>query len=159
MDYIRYDDIIESSMRDVICKVFKKVAKEGLKGEHHFVISFLTNHFGVVLSDTIKKRFPSEMTIIIQHQFQSLVALDSCFKISLSFSGAMEHLTVPYSAITSFADPSVNFGLKFNSAEIPEIEDEIDFEQSIPEEDAKDSDIPAGKNIVSLDDFRKNRNK
>jgi uncharacterized protein len=161
-DQIGYDIIIETAMRDVIFKVLKKIEKEGLKGEHHFVITFSTKHFGVILSDALKERFPSEMTIIVQHQFQSLVILENCFKISLSFSGVMEELTVPYKAINAFADPSVNFGLKFNNIEA----DENEFLKVLDEDDLEskaidptlEEEIVSGK-VVSLAAFRKNRDK
>ncbi len=152
-DHIGYDTIIEAAMRDVIFKVLKKVEKEGLKGEHHFVITFSTKHFGVVLSDALKKRFPLEMTIIMQHQFQAFEVLENCFKVSLSFSGVLEKLTIPYKAISSFADPSVNFGLKFNNLEA---EDENEIEEENVEVIAE-ADL--GEKVVSLADFRKNRDK
>ena len=154
-DKIGYDKIIESAMRDVISNVLKKVKNEGLKGEHHFVITFSTQYFGVIISEAIKQRFPSEMTIIIQHQFQSLQVLDDCFKIILSFSGVPESLTIPYKSIHSFADPSVNFGLKFNHIEDDGEENLLN--QELIEPSNTDSNL-SGK-IISLADFKKNRDK
>jgi hypothetical protein len=156
-DHIGYDTIIETAMRDVIFKVLKKIEKEGLKGEHHFVITFSTKHFGVILSDSLKERFPSEMTIIVQHQFQSLAVLENCFKISLSFSGVMEELTVPYKSITAFADPSVNFGLKFNNIETDEDKQDEGLELEVIDP-VLDEKIVSQK-VVSLADFKKNRDK
>ena len=153
-DQIGYDKIIESAMRDVISNALKKVKNEGLKGGHHFVITFSTKYFGVIVSDAIKQRFPSEMTIIIQHQFQSLQVLDNCFKITLSFSGVSESLTIPYKSIHSFADPSVNFGLKFNNIEEGSEDEALDQISSEPNDDSNLS----GK-IISLADFKKNRDK
>ncbi len=155
-DHIGYDTIIEAAMRDVIFKVLKKIEKEGLKGEHHFVITFSTKHFGAILSDALKKRFPLEMTIIIQHQFQSFEVLENCFKVALSFSGVLEKLTIPYKAISSFADPSVNFGLKFNNIEAEDGE-EVDV---IEEDNSKAIEGSSlNEKIVSLADFKKNRDK
>lgn len=150
-DQIGYDLIIEESMRGVIYKVLKKVEKSGLKGDHHFVVSFLTNHFGVVISDKLRQRFPNEMTIILQHQFHSLNIGENAFKISLSFSGTPENLTIPYRAITAFSDPSVNFALKFNATD----ETENDDQESTPQ---NPTSTEATNNVVSLEDFRKNRN-
>ena len=149
-DYIGYDKIIESSMRGVVYDVLKKIKKEGLKGEHHFVISFSTKHSSTIISESLKQRFTEEMTIIIQHQFQSLEILDDCFKITLSFAGVLESLTIPYGAISSFADPSVNFGLKFNHIE-------GDDGQKKPEIIKGNSDL-SGK-VVSLADYKKNHDK
>ncbi len=159
-DHIGYDAIIETSMRDVVFKVLKKIEKEGLKGEHHFVVTFSTRHFGVILSDALKQRFPSEMTIIVQHQFQSLVVLESCFKISLSFSGVLEELTVPYKSITAFADPSVNFGLKFNNIEVGDGtgDEENKNLESVVADPVLNEKIVSEK-VVSLADFKKNRDK
>ena len=154
-DYIKYDDIIESSMRSVIHTVLKKIEKEGLKGEHHFVVTFSTTHFGTSLSEAIKQRFPHEMTIVVQHQFQSLVVLDNCFKIALSFSGVLENLTIPYGAISSFADPSVNFGLKFNNIETEEDVNDANADAL----KTKDNSSIVSEKIVSLEEFRKNRDK
>ena len=153
-DKIGYDKIIESAMRDVVSNVLKKVQSEGLKDEHHFIITFSTKHFGVLVSETIKQRFPFEMTIVIQHQFQSLQVFDHCFKITLNFSGISESLTIPYKAIHSFSDPSVNFGLKFNNIE-DDFEEENELNQS-PEISNKATSDSSAK-IVSLADFKKNR--
>lgn len=152
-DSIGYDIIIEESMRGVIYKVLKKIEKSGLKGDHHFVISFLTNYSGVIISDKLHQKFPHEMTIILQHQFHSLVVGENSFKLSLSFSNIPETLTIPYRAITSFADPSVNFALKFNTVDEPENDEKTPEATS---ENTTNADV-SGK-VVSLEDFRKNRN-
>lgn len=154
-DYIGYDAIIEDSMRTIIHKVFKKIEKQGLQGGHHFVITFSTKAFGVQIPDSLKVKFPEEMTIIIQHQFSSLVAFDSYFKVALSFAGKLENLTIPYKAISSFSDPQVNFTLKFN---VVDDEDEIEeYEEDFEPENQDNPDL-SGK-IVSLDAFRKNHEK
>ncbi len=150
-DQIGYDEIIEDSMRTVIYKVLKKVEKNGLHGGHHFIITFSTKNPAVLLSESLRNRFPSEMTIVIQHQFSSFVVAEHYFKISLSFSGALESLTIPYKAISSFADPEVNFGLKFNATDIEDYEED--------EEPQNQTEIDLSSKVVSLDDFRKNRDK
>jgi uncharacterized protein len=150
-DLIGYDDIIESSMRHVIYKILKKVEKEGLKGGHHFIISFAVKYPGVIVPKHLEEKFPEDVTIVIQHQFSSLLVGESEFKISLSFSGVFEKLTIPYLSIISFADPSINFGLKFNKR-IPTY-NEVSDDSSI--EDLANVDLSA--KIISLDAFRKNR--
>ncbi|MES2677300.1 MAG: ClpXP protease specificity-enhancing factor SspB [Pseudomonadota bacterium] len=154
-DQIGYDEIIEDSMRTVIYRVLKKVEKNGLTGGHHFIITFSTRNPAVVLSETLRKRFPSEMTIVIQHQFSSFLVAENYFKVSLSFAGVLENLTIPYKAISSFADPEVNFGLKFNAIDIEDYEEDEE-----PQNQAqKSSEIDLSSKVVSLDDFRKNRDK
>jgi hypothetical protein len=156
-DLIGYDLIIENSMRGVVYKVLKKVEKNGLRGDHRFVISFSTKHFGVIISDKLLAQFPSEMTIIIQHQFHSLVIKENNFKISLNFSGIPECLTIPYQAITSFSDPAVNFALKFSASE--ELSDQEEDITQASEKEALKNNLNTTDKIVSLADFRKNRDK
>lgn len=161
-DLIGYDKIIEDSMRGVIKQVLKKVEKSGLLGEHYFVISFSTTNKGVVMPDTLREKFPEEMTIVIQYQFNYLMIKEKHFVISLSFSGKFEELTVPYEAITSFADPSINFGLKFNNFDILDYEEALEeetMEVGTGENESKKQKVDTSAKVVSLDDFRKNKDK
>lgn len=159
-DLIGYDKIIESSMRSVIKQVLKKVEKTGLLGEHYFVISFSTSHKGVVIPQYLRDKFPEEMTIVIQYQFNYLINKEKHFAISLSFSGQFEELVVPYDSITSFADPSINFGLKFNSYDIMDYEEEEEFiGPDAGFNDSKKENFDTSPKVISLDDFRKNKNK
>jgi hypothetical protein len=161
-DLIGYDKIIENSMRGVIKQVLKKIEKMGLLGEHYFVISFSTTHKGVAMPPSLKEKFPEEMTIVIQYQFNYLMAKEKQFIISLSFSGKFEELTIPYEAITSFSDPSINFGLKFNNYDILDYEEELDedaMELAQGENDSKEEKFDTSSKVVSLDDFRKNKDK
>jgi hypothetical protein len=152
-DKIGYDEIIEDSMRTIIHKVLKKVEKNGLHGNHHFVITFSTKNPETKISDVLKEKFPAEMTIVIQHQFSNLKVEKDFFQISLSFSGVLETLTIPYRAISAFADPEVNFGLKFNDFE--DYEEEFGTEN--PDNSQKTGNTDLSAKIVSLADFRKNR--
>lgn len=160
-DLIGYDKIIENSMRGVIKQVLKKVEKTGLLGEHYFVISFSTSHKGVIMPESLREKFPEEMTIVIQYQFNYLITKEKNFAISLSFSGKFEELIIPYEAITSFADPSINFGLKFNNYDM------LDYEEGVEEmlleadgdNDSKKTKFDTSAKVISLDDFRKNKNK
>ena len=161
-DLIGYDKIIESSMRGVIKQVLKKVEKTGLLGEHYFVISFTTTHKGVVMPDRLREKFPEEMTVVIQYQFNYLLAKEKNFVVSLSFSGQFEELTIPYEAITSFADPSINFGLKFNNYDFLDYEEEIDEILTDSKSNSNESNrkkFDTSAKIISLDDFRKNKDK
>lgn len=159
-DLIGYDEIIENSMRSVIYETLKKVEKTGLLGKHYFVLTFLTNFPGIVLPKSLKEKYSDEMTIVIQHQYKSLVVEHELFKVSLSFSGKYEKLTVPYRAITSFADPSMNFGLKF-SVNYDDLEGE-DLRNAANHANKNDggkksSDIDLSAKVISLDAFRKNK--
>jgi hypothetical protein len=113
-DHIRYDVLAQDAMRGVLRRVMSDAAKQGLPGDHHFYITFLTQAPGVKLSPRLTTQYPQEMTIILQHQFWDLVVTDDRFEVGLSFGGVPERLIVPFDAIKSFLDPSVQFGLQFN---------------------------------------------
>lgn len=114
-DLIRYDILAQEALRGVVKQVLQEVARAGLPGEHHFYISFATDHPGVRLSTRMREQYPNEMTIVIQHQYWDLKANDHGFEIGLSFNDIPENLLVPYSAIKGFFDPSVQFGLQFET--------------------------------------------
>jgi hypothetical protein len=116
-DHIRYDVLARDALRGVLRKVLSDAAAHGLPGEHHFFITFLSQAEGVKLSPRLLAQYPEEMTIILQHQFWDLVVSEDRFEVGLSFGGIPERLAVPFSAIKSFFDPSVQFGLQFEPAE------------------------------------------
>jgi hypothetical protein len=111
-DLIRYDLLVQDALRSVVRKVLADAARDGLRGEHHFNISFKTHAPGVNLPATIKQRYPDEMAIILQHEFWDLAVGADHFEVSLNFSRKPERLSVPFDAITGFSDPSVPFGFK-----------------------------------------------
>jgi len=113
-DTIDYPGLIDSAMRNVVREALIHVDKFGLPGEHHFFISFQTNFPGVSISPQLKARYPEEITIVVQHQFWDLKITDKQFSIMLSFNNIPEKLTVPFDALTAFADPSIKFGLQFH---------------------------------------------
>lgn len=101
-------------MRGVVRAVLQQVVKSGLPGEHHFYISFLTQAPGVILSKRLKEKYPSEMTIVLQHRFWDLIVSEDRFEVKLTFDGIPERLVVPFAAIKVFIDPSVRYGLQFD---------------------------------------------
>lgn len=114
-DLIRYDVLTQEALRDVIRKVLQEVASSGLPGEHHFFITFRTDHPGVRLSARMRERYPEEMTIVIQHSFWDLKITDTYFEIDLSFDDILERLRVPFSSLKGFFDPHVKFGVQFDA--------------------------------------------
>jgi hypothetical protein len=139
-------------MRNAVKNILLKIQNNGLQGDHHFVISFLTNNKEVKISKELKQKFPKEMVIVLQHQFKDLKVNDDGFSVSLSFNGIYEKLTVNFSSITSFSDPSMSFGVKFNFTN-----EEID-QSDISVLDNEQKEVDLSKKIISLDDFRKNHN-
>ncbi|MCC2977285.1 ClpXP protease specificity-enhancing factor SspB [Sphingomonas sp. PL-96] len=151
---IPYDEIVQDALRAVVGRVLGQVASTGaLPGEHHFYITFKTQAAGVDIPKRLVERFPDEMTIVIQHRFWDLTVDASRFSVGLSFNQIPSTLIIPFSAITGFHDPAVNFELRFQAAEGPdggpEPHDpaENDGPQAKPVED--------GSNVVAVDFKRK----
>ncbi|PPC85966.1 MAG: hypothetical protein CTY31_09865 [Hyphomicrobium sp.] len=113
---IDYEALQQDAMRGVVRAVLQQTVKNGLPGDHHFYVSFLTQAPGVILSKRLKEKYPQEMTIVLQHRFWDLIVTDERFEVKLTFDGIPERLVVPYNAIKVFIDPSVRFGLQFDDA-------------------------------------------
>jgi hypothetical protein len=111
---IDYEALEQDAKRGVVRAVLTQAAKSGLPGDHHFYISFDTGASGVVLSKRLKDKYPSEMTIVLQHRFWDLAVTDDGFEVKLTFDGIPERLVVPFAAIRVFFDPSVRYGLQFD---------------------------------------------
>jgi hypothetical protein len=167
-DHIRYDVLARDALRGVLRHVLSDAAEHGLPGEHHFYITFLSKAEGVKLSPRLLTQYPDEMTIILQHQFWDLVVTEDRFEVGLSFGGIPERLVVPFSAIKSFLDPSVQFGLQFEpseavaeppAAKLPATPAASPLPALAPEPAAESKDEPAkpgeGAEVVRLDRFRK----
>ncbi len=119
-DVLRYDLMVQEALKGVVRKILSEAARDGLPGEHHFYVTFRTGAPGVRLSQRLREKHPDEMTIVLQHQFWDLSVSDHSFEVGLSFSGVPERLLVPFDAVTTFFDPSVQFGLKFETQGEPE---------------------------------------
>ena len=169
-DHIRYDVLARDALRGVLRRVLTDAAEHGLPGEHHFFITFLSTAEGVKLSPRLLAQYPEEMTIILQHQFWDLVVTEDRFEVGLSFGGIPERLVVPFAAIKSFLDPSVQFGLQFEpteavaevpapAAKLPAVPAPSALSVAAPEPAAESKDEPAktseGAEVVRLDRFRK----
>src|SRR5215471_14445854 len=113
VDHIRYDLLTQGALRGVIRAVLTDAAVKGLKGEHHFFITFDTRVDGVRLSARLRASYPDEMTIVLQHQFWDLTVGEDDFDVGLAFNGVPERLHIPFRAVKAFMDPSVPFGLQF----------------------------------------------
>ncbi|MBO0733000.1 MAG: hypothetical protein J2P49_01500 [Methylocapsa sp.] len=182
-DLIRYDLLVQDALRAALREVLAKAAREGLPGEHHFYISFRTHARGIKLSQRMRDRYPDEMTIVLQHQFWDLKVSEQAFEVGLSFQNISEMLTVPFEAVTRFADPAAGFELQFAIAgeveaapELPlgatEAAQSQDIQQELPllraeaakgpgeklqqAEQEQAAPLPqSGTKVVSIDAFRK----
>lgn len=158
-EILRYDRMVERALRGVVREAVREVIKDGLAGDHHFYITFLTDHAGVRIPDYLRERYPGEMTIVLQYQFYDLEVDDEKMGVTLSFNNVPERLEIPLPAITIFADPSVNFALQFQPLEGPAEEDgdKSKGKKGKAEKKEKGDDTKAQKTgeVVSLDQFRK----
>jgi len=164
-DPLRYDVWIEEALRAVIRRTLRYAADNGLPGEHYFYVTFRTGDEGVDIPNYLVEEHPEEMTIVLQFQYEDLTVKDGMLAVTLRFGGKPERLVIPLSAITSFADPSVNFGLqlKMSSSEDEEFEfdvaaaddngeNDVSFDE--PDE-AVDDEAPKTGEVIALDAFRK----
>jgi hypothetical protein len=120
VDHIRYDLLAQNALRGVVRTVLMDAAKKGLPGDHHLYVTFRTQAAGVRLSPRLREKYPEEMTIVFQHQFWDLVVTEIAFEVGMAFGGVAEKLVVPFDAIKSFLDPSVQFGLQFETGDATE---------------------------------------
>ncbi|MFB0614165.1 SspB family protein [Aurantiacibacter poecillastricola] len=160
---IPYDEIVQEALRAVVGRVLGSVERDGgtLPGNHHFYITFKTGAPGVNIPATLTERFPDEMTIVLQNKFWDLEVSDRAFSVGLSFNQVPSKLVIPFSAITAFVDPAVDFGLQFQAA----VEDPVPAEHDDAENDAPDGaerrsveDVAKsedGSNVVTVDFGRK----
>jgi uncharacterized protein len=147
---IDYGSLMHQAMRGLIQTVLADVARDGLPGAHHFFITFDTTHPEVQLADWLRDRYPTEMTVVLQHWFENLSVSDTGFGITLNFGNQPEPMVIPFDAIRTFVDPSVEFGLRFET-QAADDEDEEDDDDIEVEEDPVRKDAQ----VVSLDQFRK----
>ena len=132
VDHIRNDILVQEALREVVRRVLMDTAKNGLPGEHHFYISFDTRAEGVRLSPRMLAQYPTEMTVVLQHQFWDLVVNESGFEVGVSFGGVPERLAVPFAAVKGFFDPSVQFGLQFEEMADAEAQQSGQADQRAP---------------------------
>jgi uncharacterized protein len=149
---IDYGTLMHRALRGLIQTVLSDVARDGLPGAHHFFITFDTTYPGVELADWLRDRYPTEMTVVIQHWYENLTVTDEGFGVTLNFGNNPEPMLIPFDAVRTFVDPSVEFGLRFET----QSSDDED------EEEGEDADIEAPEDttrheaqVVSLDQFRK----
>ena len=114
---IDYQNILKKNMLNVFKEVLKIIEKNGLREGHHLYITFLTNHPKVSIPTWLKKKYPDEMTVVIQYEYYYLVVNKDNFSIGLSFKDVKADLFISYESIISFADPFANFGLKLINKE------------------------------------------
>tara|TARA_R100000005_G_scaffold52003_1_gene25303 strand:- start:16269 stop:16754 length:486 start_codon:yes stop_codon:yes gene_type:complete len=158
-DEINYAKMVETALLDVVRNALRHIAVKGLPGDQHFYITFKTHHPGVSIPTHLAERYKDEMTIVLQHQFWNVTVEPDYFTVDLSFNHKRETLRIPFSALTAFADPSVQFGLQFS---VPLSEgEEAENEEQPPAASTETSETaPAAEGekqgeVITLDAFRK----
>jgi uncharacterized protein len=158
-DAFDYERMVETALRGVVREALDRAARRGLPGEHHFYLSFRTDLPGVVVPPYLREKYPEQLTIVLQHQFWGLETSADAFSVGLSFGGKPERLTVPFAALTGFADPSVKFGLQFTAAAAAPAAPENPPAPPVPADQPGAAEAkppaPQGAEIVTLDRFRK----
>ncbi len=165
---MEYNRMVEGALKGVVRQALERAASEALPGEHHFYLTFRTDDPGTEISDVLAAQYPEEMTIVLQHKFWGLEVTEAGFHVTLTFNKMPEALGVPFDALTGFYDPSVQFGLQFQSGEASDEEAPADTETANlaaapparsedpePPTPEADEDAEDGANIVTLDQFRK----
>ena len=156
---LRYEQMMEQALRGVMREALVYVQERGLPGQHHFYITFRTEHPGVEIPETLRQKFPREMTIVLQYQFWGLKVGEDGFEVTLSFDAKHERLVVPFLAVSAFVDPSAQFGLQFTGGETPEAaKSQPAAAAPAPiASDPKPDPVPGGDGdrVVKLDSFRK----
>lgn len=153
---IPYDEIVQEALRAVVGRVLGEVEATGgtLPGTHHFYITFKTAAPGVNIPANLKERFPDEMTIVLQNKFWDLTVTDEGFSVGLSFNQMPTLLEIPFSAITAFVDPAVDFGLQFqatDSGDERETHDEAENDCSERDAASRITSTDDGSNVVTVD--------
>jgi hypothetical protein len=140
-----YERRIDDALRGVVRDVLADVALHGLQGDHHFYLSFRTDFPDVAVSPALRERYPEEITVVLQHQFWNLTTDECGFAVTLRFGGVEERVSVPWPALTVFADPSAEFGLQLRHAE-----------ETVPVLTSASVEAAGGEaQVVQLDDFRR----
>ena len=155
-----YPELMEKALKGVVRAALDRVADGGLPGAHHLYITFRTDAPGVEIAPRLRAQYPDEMAIVLQHQFWGLETDDDGFRVTLTFGGISEPLKIPWDALIGFADPSVEFGLRFGidedaaAADDGGAPDEGPPDEGETEADDGDEDEKSGE-VVTLDSFRK----
>jgi hypothetical protein len=165
-DTLDYDLMVDNALRGVMVSALELVSREGLPGEHHFYITFRTDHPRARVGDDLRAKYSEEITVVMQHQFWDLAVDDKGFTLGLSFNQVPQTLYIPFAAVTAFVDPSVKFGLQFRPQAANDLADDESTGTAVPQQqpteaphqiqptdgEAPDAD---SDNVVALDHFRK----
>ena len=141
---IKYQEILNKNLKKTFIDILKYIEKNGLEGENHLYITFATNHSLVSVPNWLLKKYPNEMTIIIQYEYFNFTVNKNNFKIGLSFNDVKADLIIGYDAIISFADPYANFGLRLEQKTTNEFKNKINSKKQ------------NSNNVIDFTNYKKN---
>ena len=142
---LNYKPFLQRALRGAVREILSDVAKNGLQGDSHYFITFKTDRPDVKIPDFVRAKYPEEISIILQNQFSNLTVGTDSFSVDLAFGGIESTLTIPYTAIKVFADPSAQFMLSF------ETEEKQDIPTNQPSKKSQSADI------IDLTSLRNNK--
>ena len=148
---IEYQKILNRNLLNVFIEILKEVEKKGLDGKNHLYITFATNNSKTSVPDWLLQKYPSEMTIVIQHEYYHLSVNKNNFNIGLSFNNKKSDLTISFDSIISFADPSSNFGLNYQFNKSIEKND-----KKIVVKNKKSKKKKNSSNVINFQNYKKN---
>ena len=157
MTQIDYKVLIENAMLDMVRDILKNISQNGLPENHHFLITFFSKSKGVIIPNWMKEKYPDKMTIIIRNWFENLNVTEKKFDISLNFNNTVERLTIPFSSLELFADPSVDFAISFNQTnDLSNSSTEMKAEKSEENTQKKKDKLNIKNgNVINLKNFKK----
>ena len=141
---IKYQEILNKNLKKTFIDILKYIEKNGLEGENHLYITFVTSHSLVSIPNWLLKKYPNEMTIVIQYEYFNFTVNKNNFKIGLSFNDVKANLIIGYDAIVSFADPYANFGLRLEQKTTNEFKNKINSKKQ------------NSNNVIDFTNYKKN---
>ncbi len=151
---MNYNAIIEKHLRSAVKEILQQVAQDGLHGNQHLFLTFLTQHPGVDIPDYLKQAYPEEMTIVIQYEFEDMHIMHNSFTVKLVFDKAMERIVVPFRSIINVQDPSLDFDLDLEPTSMYEIESLPPSPPKQAEEKSPGQESSEKGQVIDLTDFQ-----
>ena len=112
---------IRQALYKIVRDILEDVAKNGLQGEDYYVLQFETPK--ATIPDFVRAKYPQNITIVLQHQFQDLVLTANAIEVVLTFGGVASNIVIPYETLMVFANPASGLTLTFPA--IKESEPEV----------------------------------
>ena len=107
----KYETLLNMALQGVVKTILKEVQEEGITPPASFYLTFQTDRDDVKLPAFVKEKYPQEITLVLEHQFENLCVLDDKITVELAFGGVYYALEIPYNALIYFADRGNHFAL------------------------------------------------